>query len=249
MRFTSTTLRRAAAAATLVAVTACGGGGDGSDSPAANPPASGAPEGNGPGGPSVPNADVPVSFAVDGRLKLVGLGTTFEAFPIVLFRDGRALTDTGALIFPAGLAAHRAQYPTAWTQWRASGADVQILQTDGTWKTITANNVKAMAEGDFTVAGVYESVSVGSSLSLTVITSSQYTFTHAGAVGKGSYAVGESANVSAISTTPDKRGTYTVNGYRLTITLENGTVEQHVIVFDENNGDNIFIDGAMYSLR
>ncbi|MET0335330.1 MAG: lipocalin family protein [Rhizobacter sp.] len=224
-------------------LTACGGG-DGNDNGGGAPPSTPAP-----GGPATPVSDLPFSYAVDGRLKIVGLGFTYEAFPIVLFRDGRALTDTVGLIFPAGLAAHRAQYPATWTQWRASGADVQILQADGTWKTITASNVSAMATGQYTVAGIYESLSVGASPSMTVISSSQYTFTHAGAFGKGSYTIGDTATVGAIATTPDRRGTYTVDGHRLTLTLENGTVEQHVIVFKETDANYIFIDGAMYSLR
>ena len=50
----------------------------------AKPPASiGAGDPSPGGGTETPAADVPVSFAVDGRLKIVGLGFTFEAFPIV----------------------------------------------------------------------------------------------------------------------------------------------------------------------
>lgn len=55
--------------------------------------------------------------------------------------------------------------------------------------------------------------------------------------------------MGAIATTPDKRGTYTVDGSRLTLRLENGAVEEHAIVFDESDAQNIFIDGAMYSLQ
>ncbi len=83
--------------------------------------------------------------------------------------------------------------------------------------------------------------------SISIVASQQYTFTNAGAVAKGSYSVAEGASVSAISTTPDNRGTYTVQGHRLLINYENGTQEERVIMFDPRTPRFMFLDGVMYS--
>ncbi len=235
-----------AAITCALALSACGGGGDDGSSIAAAPtPASSTPV-------TPVNAD-PVavslmSFGVDSRLKLNALGGVYvEVFPIALFKDGRALADTTGLLHPAGLDAHRSQFPAAWTQWRQSGADLQVLQGNGTWKTLTSSTLPVAAD-DTRRVGIYESLSVASSPSISIIGSSTYTFTNAGAIGRGGYVVGDSANVSAISTTPNNRGTYSINGYRLNIAFENGAKEEHVIVVD-TRPQYIFIDGVLYAKK
>jgi hypothetical protein len=218
---------------------ACGGGDDGgSSSPQAPAASTGTPDADA-------AADVPASFTVDSRLKLNALGGVFlEAFPVALFQDGRALSDTTGLLYADGLAAHRTRFPTLWSQWRQNGSDLQVQQADGSWKTL--NGTLPLAGNGVRRAGIYQALSVAFSPSISVIASDQYTLTDVGAIGRGSYVVGSSANVGAIATTPDKRGTYTIDGYRLKITFENGAKEEHVIVVD-TRPQYLFIDGVMYS--
>lgn len=226
---------------TVLALSACGGGGSAETTPtAAATPAA-----------TDPVADSVAYFAIDGRLKLSPLGSLiYEAYPIALLKDGKALSDTAALIYPEGLDAHRAKYPDAWTQWRQSGSDVQVMQKDGSWKTFSGNNVQQPATATSQLAGIYNASSITSSPFLgSVIASTNYTFTSVGAVGRGEFVVGNTANVSAIATTPDKRGTYTVKGYKLSISSENGTKEEHAIVTEPDKPKYIFIDGTLYSLK
>ncbi|XVJ69065.1 MAG: hypothetical protein HEQ39_04920 [Rhizobacter sp.] len=247
---------------TTLALGACGGGGSDETStvdPAITPTTPTTPTTNTPpsttGAPTAqvdPVAESIVSFAVDSRLKLTALGSVYlEVFPVALFKNGGALSDTTGLIYPAGLDAHRSKFPALWSQWRQSGADVQVLQSNGSWKTITAANIMPKAVGNTRLAGVYESLSVSSTASfgLSIIASDKYTFTNVGAVARGGYNVGNSANVSAFTTTPNNRGTYTINGHMLRITYEDGSKEERVVVADPNKPKYIFIDGVMYSLN
>lgn len=252
----SATYRRGTAALLsaflICTLSACGGGGDGGGSSSEASPAPATPS---PGASAPPvaadaiNASI-LSFAVDSRLKLNALGgVSLEAFPVALFRDGRALIDTAGLIYPGGLEAHRIRYPDTWTQWRASGADVQVRQADGSWKTITASNVIPPASESTRLAAAYTALSVASSANfgMTLIASEEYTFTDVGAVARGQFNVGTSANVGAFATTPDRRGNYAIQGYRLSITYENGVREERAIVFNPARPEFVFIDGAMYS--
>jgi hypothetical protein len=222
---------------------ACGGGG--STDPAPTTPITP----NTPVGID-PVADSIVLFTTDSRLKLGPLGNlVFEAYPVALFKDGRALSDTTGLIYPGGLEAHRAKFPNTWTQWRQSGADVQVLQSNGNWNTITPVNNSPLIPENTRMAGVYKALSVASTplFDISIIASKNYTFTDVGAVGRGQFVVGTSANVGAISTTPNNRGTYTLSGYRLNISYEDGSKEEHVAVFDIKRPQYLFIDGVQYS--
>jgi hypothetical protein len=137
-------------------------------------------------------------------------GMSLEAFPVALFKDGRALSDTTGLLYAAGLEADRTRFPTVWSQWRQNGADLQVQQADGSWKTL--NGTLPLAGNNVRRAGIYKALSVAFSPSTSVIASAPYTLTDAGAIGRGSFAVGTRANVGAIATTPDKRGTCTIDG-------------------------------------
>jgi hypothetical protein len=224
-------------------LSACGGGGTEPVATSTQAPTTPAPVD--------PIAESVVHFAIDGRLKLSPLGSLiYEAYPIALFKDGKALTETAALIYPAGLDAHRAKYPDIWTQWRQSGADVEVLQKDGTWKKFSGLSVQPPATATTQLAGIYNATSLASSpIFGSIISSTEYTFTNVGAVGRGSFVVGDTASVTAISTTPDKRGTYTIKGYKLSISYENGTKSEHAIVTDPTRSKYIFIDGVMYTLK
>jgi hypothetical protein len=234
-------------------LSACGGSDGGSSDPVIAPQT---PVASGPVAPAA-TADTVVLFATDGRLKLTGLGSvSYEAYPIALFNDGRALSNTMGLLYPAGLEAHRAKYPSEWTQWRKKGADVEVLQSSGAW-TLIANvrdNLTPLAPSNVRLTGVYEAASVSSSLFMSIIASTKYTFTSSGGIGNGSFVVGNSTPptgsvTDVFATTPDKRGTYTIDGYRLNISYDSGVKEEHVIVVNQSWPRYIFIDGVVYTLK
>jgi hypothetical protein len=54
---------------------------------------------------------------------------TLKVIPIVLFRDGQALTQVKALSFPGGIEAHKHARPTAWTQWQRNGDQIEMLNS------------------------------------------------------------------------------------------------------------------------
>jgi hypothetical protein len=229
------------------ALSACGGGG-GDGNSTTEPSTESVEVTPTPETTTDPVAESIEAFVDDGRLKLGALGNLiFEAYPIALFKDGRALNDTTGLLYPGGLDAHRTSYPESWTQWRRSATGIEVRQSNGTWKAITSRPQPLAPEGTRR-AGVYEALSVASGAGLTIITSQNYTFTNTGVIGRGSYTIGEAPGLGAISTTPNNRGTYTINGYRLSISFEDGTKEEHVIVVDARPRY-LYIDGALYVLK
>jgi hypothetical protein len=256
MIYRQKTPRLLLALSAALVLSACGGGSS-TDTPDANAP--GAIQVQEPivTTPTV-KADAVALFAIDGRLKLTALGSlSYVAYPIALFNDGRALNDTTGLMYPGGLEAHRAKYPGEWTQWRRKGVDVEVLQSDGTWKlreAAASNNIVPLAPANVRLAGIYESLSVSSSLFMSIVSADKYTFTGAGGIANGAYVIGNTGPSSGtvggvFSTTPDKRGAYTIDGYRMSINYDNGAKEEHVIVVNPSQPKYIFIDGAMYTLK
>jgi len=78
----------------------------------------------------------------------------FAPCPVVLFKNGAALTDVEGLNYPQGLAAHRADKAGKWTQWRRHGERVQLMKKDG-WNDITYTAVYSALPKGFTLDGRY----------------------------------------------------------------------------------------------
>lgn len=186
----------------------------------------------------------------------VGYGgfLTTDIYPVVLFRDGRALTDVTGL---SDVAASRRAHPEDWTQWRRSAGRIEFMKK-GTWERIAFTKTYASLPPGFRLNGLFRRLSgtgnmgAGGSDSVTLVR--DYRFWPDGSVVRGS-AAGASASsgdssVVTRSTAPDARGEYRIDGLTLSITYGSGSTEQRMIVADPDNPKTaIWLDGEGYVQR
>jgi hypothetical protein len=193
--------------------------------------------------------DTKTGFGYGGML-------TFNPVPIVLFRNGDALRDVKGLNADGGLSAHKSANPDEWTKWRRSGAAIEILKSDG-WKKITYTKTMDRLPSGFTLQGSYRSTSGGGSLATgggdAVIAWSTMSFD-----AKGNFASGGGAGASSSSgagtvvtsgKAPNEYGTYTINGYTLTLNYADGRTERRMIVTEAADPKVIWLDGTGYTMR
>jgi hypothetical protein len=187
----------------------------------------------------------------------VGGFLTLKIFPVVLFRDGTALTDVQGLSFPDGLAAHRAANSSEWTRWRRQGGAYQLLK-DGTWTKLAFQQTYAALPADFRLAGRYRKLSgagtlaIGGSQSVSVV--SEYLFSGDGRVVK-SGVVGATGGAGDIGTAisqvqPSERGRYRIDGVTLVIRWDDGSEQRRILVTDPTDPKSaIWLDGTGYVRR
>jgi hypothetical protein len=208
-----------------------------------------------PAGPAAPLVGQIDSFGFDTRAAMgVGGFITTDIYPVVLFRDGRALTDVSGL---ADVAASRRANPEDWTQWRRGGGRIELMKKDG-WKRISFAKTYASLPPGFRLNGLFRRLSgtgtigVGGSDSVTLVR--DYRFWPDGTVVRGASAgssasTGESSVVTR-SASPDARGRYRIDGLTLAITYDNGARERRMIVADPNDPKTaIWLDGEGYIQR
>jgi hypothetical protein len=197
-------------------------------------------------------------FGFDTRVAMgVGGFITTKIFPIVLFRDGVALTEVEGLAFAGGLDAHRRAHPEYWTRWRREGQEYQ-LDKKGEWKKITFRKTYSTLPAGFRLDGHFTSLSgtgtiaIGGSSSVTAV--SEYTFTIDGRVVRGG-AVGSTssegnASVVTSNVAPSRRGRYEIQGVTLRIRYDDGSQELRILVTDpEDPKSVIWLDGRDYVRR
>lgn len=217
--------------------------------------------------PATPSATAPVSaatlalidsFAFDTRPKM-GLGgfIALDIFPVVLFKSGEALIDVEALRFPAGMAAHRAANPQAWSRWRRQGGTVQVMK-HGQWKDLPFDRTYASLPPDFRLSGRFRSTSgvgniaVGGQQSVTVV--DEYRFGADGSVIRtgavGSTAQAGDTTVVTRGGPAERRGRYRTDGLLLRIDYDDGSREQRVLITDPRKpGGVLWLDGESYVER
>lgn len=175
--------------------------------------------------------------------------------PVVLFKNGSALTDVEGLNHPQGVTAHRAAKPKNWTQWRRQGERVQLMKSDG-WKNITYTAVYSTLPKSFTLDGRFHSMSGGGNTALgggdAVAAWSDYLFRPDGTVqrdgGAGASSTSQAVSVTTRSTATSKRGRYRVDGLILAIDYDDGSKERRVIIADPKDGGKgtMWLDGEGY---
>jgi hypothetical protein len=198
------------------------------------------------------------SFGFDTRAEM-GFGgfIGLKVFPVVLFRDGTALTDVGGLGFAGGLAAHRRAHPADWTRWRRQGGEIQLLD-DTKWDKLAFRRTYATLPTDFRLIGRFRrlsgvgNIAVGGTQSVTAV--SEYEFTadgrvvRDGAVGSTASAGGTSVVTSAVAA--NRRGRYTIDGITLRIRYDDGSEELRILVTDPTDPKSvIWLDGDGYVRR
>lgn len=198
-------------------------------------------------------------FAFDSCTR-IGYGgmVMFTPCPVVLFRDGSALTDVEGLSDPQGIAANRAAQPKHWTQWRRAGERIQLMKADG-WKNITYTSVYSTLPKNFRLDGRFSSTSGGGNTALgggqAVIAWSDYLFRPDGSVRRDGGA-GASSNDSGVSVTTSskaagKSGRYHIEGLILVIEYDDGSSERRVIIADPKDAGTgtMWLDGEGYVVR
>lgn len=189
----------------------------------------------------------------------IGVGgfVTIKVYPVVLFRDGAALLDITALSDSGGLDAHRSRHPSDWTRWRYQGATVEI-QTRGTWKPLQFRQTYSALPPGFRLNGRFRSIggvgdlAIGGTSSVTVV--SEYTFATDGAVIRSGAAGASVSNrggpVVTSSTAKSGRGRCSIEGVRLRIAFDHGSVEARILVTNpQDDGSAIWLDGEGYVAR
>lgn len=170
--------------------------------------------------------------------------------PIALFKDGRALLDVATLINPGKLDEHRNRFPQFWTQWRASGVDVEIRNVrSGNWLRVKNEAVNPLPIKGTALIGSYHQstrIPVMSSFYGFILDStersSDYKFYEDGKVIRGNYFTRRGTD----HVPPRDRGKYIVDGFILYIAYEDGSQEVRSIAIDKRDSLYIFIDGITY---
>ena len=187
----------------------------------------------------------------------VGGFITTEIVPVVLFRNGDALTDVRGLTAPGGLAAHKAAQPAAWTRWQRAGGELQVARAKGFAK-LPFQVTSATLPAGFRLRGMYRRLGGAGTLGVggtsSVAAWDQFRFTADGAIerGGGAGARSEAGGTSTVTrgTSAGQRGTYRIDGLVLHITWDDGTTAQHILITDPDDPKGaIWIDGNSYVRR
>ena len=195
-----------------------------------------------------------VSFGFDSRAAMgVGGFMMMNIYPVVLFRDGTALTAVEGLGFQAGLDAHRAAHPSDWTRWRRQSGEYQ-LESKGKWEKLQFRKTYSTLPAGFRLNGRFSRTSGTGNIAMggtaSVIVESAYAFTTDGHVIRGGFAgsMNTSSDVSVVtrSVAANRRGQYTIDGITLRISYDDGSRVQFIIVTDPADPSVIWLDGASY---
>ncbi|WP_341887571.1 hypothetical protein [Variovorax sp. YR752] len=198
------------------------------------------------------------SFGFDSR-PTMGIGgfITTEIYPVVLFRDGRLLTDAEGLMFAGGPAAHQAAHPKDWTRWRRQGGELQIAGEKG-WEKLPFQSTFRQLPAGMRLDGLYRrlggtgNIAVGGTA--TVAAWNEYRFTPDGRVtrGGGAGARTEAGGGSVVtrSQAAGQQGSYRIEGVMLTIRYDDGSEEVRLIVTHPKDPRGaIWLDGQGYAQR
>jgi len=190
---------------------------------------------------------------------VMGIGgfLTTDIYPVVLFRNGDALTDVKGLSFAGGIEAHKRAHPGKWTRWRRQGGKLQLTQK-GKWNALSFPTTYPKLPDNFKLDGLFRSLSgtgtvaIGGSQSVSAWR--DYRFWADGRVvrggGAGGRTEGGGSSTVTSSTAPNQRGRYRVQGLTLQITYEDGSEERRILITDPKNSQSaIWLDGIGYTRR
>lgn len=197
-------------------------------------------------------------FGFDTRL-IMGVGgfLTTDIYPVVLLRDGHALTRVEGLAFPGSVAEHQSTHAKAWTRWRREGGELQIAGEKG-WRKLPFQTTYQRLPDGFRLNGLFRRLGGTGTLAVgggdSVVAWSEYRFSDDGRVVRGSGAGGQSetggTSVATQSIAPNRSGTYRVEGLMLHLTYDDGSTEDRVLIADPNDPTGaIWLDGAGYAQR
>jgi hypothetical protein len=206
-----------------------------------------------------PLADSIDSFGFDSRMRMDVGGFLYPVpVPVVLFRNGDALTDIEGLSFSSGPAAHKRAHPDLWTQWRRNGARIQLHDAKKGWRDLTYKTTYAKLPAGYALDGAYHSLSGSGTVAIggtdSVAAWREYAFGRDGRVvrggGAGAYAQIAGGATAISSVAPNQRGRYRIDGITLHIQYDDGAKEARIIVTDpEDPKAAIWLDGIGYKRK
>jgi hypothetical protein len=194
------------------------------------------------------------SFGFDTRATMgVGGFVGLAVYPVVLFKNGEALTDVEGLNFAGGIAAHKKANPDDWTQWRRAAGKLQTMGSRG-WSNLAYQVTYGRLPDGFRLNGTYRAMSGTGNVAIggdaSVVAWNQYTFTPDGRVVRGGGAGASNATVATGSVQPNQRGQYRVEGLMLNITYDDGSRESRMLITDPADAKGaIWLDGTGYAQR
>ncbi|SFF95019.1 hypothetical protein SAMN05518801_10493 [Novosphingobium sp. CF614] len=191
------------------------------------------------------------SFGFDTRSKMgIGGFIALEVYPVVLMKDGRALTDIELL-------SQGAVGSEDWTRWRRASGRIEILK-EGAWKALPFSRTYSTLPAGFRLDGRFQrlsgvgNVAVGGSQSVSAV--QEYQFSRDGTVtnadSAGSTGSADATSVATFSRAAGRTGRYRIDGLVLTIDWNDGASESHIIVTDPTDPKSvIWLDGRSYTRK
>jgi hypothetical protein len=190
-------------------------------------------------------------FAFDTRAGM-GLGgmVSIVVYPVVLFKNGQALTDVEGLGFAGGGDAHRRAQPRAGAQRRRAGGQVQTMER-GAWANLPFTAVYQRVPAGFSLNGRYQRTGGVGNIAMggtdAVTTWETYDFFPGGRVlkggGAGSQASGGDFSMVSRSVSPSQRGRYAIDGLTLVLTYDDGSMESAIFVTDPEDPSVVWLNG------
>ncbi|BAY66173.1 hypothetical protein NIES22_62860 [Calothrix brevissima NIES-22] len=194
------------------------------------------------------------SFGFNSRTKMgIGGFLTTDIYPVVLFRNGEALTNVEGLSFKGGIAAHKRANPDEWTRWRRQGGKLELAEK-GEWKALPFSKTYPKLPDNFKLNGLFRSLSGTGNVAIggsdSVVAWQQYRFFPDGRVLRGQGAGASNESVATNSVAPNQRGTYRVQGLTLYITYDDKSSERRILITDPQDPKSvIWLDGVSYVQR
>lgn len=176
----------------------------------------------------------------------------FDFQPVLLLESGDAVRNIGAINDRQGLDRHRKTSPEQWTRWRRAGDGIQILER-GRWNAFAPlDQMRQPLPKGAALDGSFSPLRGRSSDELSPFSWSRLKFDRSGRFsGSGGSPSRSSTSGRPWIVTSSKgrraAGTYTIDGFTLTLRRDDGQVEHHGIVTHPTSSYFIWVDGVQYT--
>lgn len=199
------------------------------------------------------------SFGFDTRPKM-GLGgfIALDIYPVVLFKDGTALTAVKRLADGGSAATLQQHHAADFTRWRRHGGELQLRDDKGGWKALPFQTTYARLPAGLRLDGLYRATAGGGNLAVggsqAVTAWDEFRFTPDGQVlrggGAGAQATAGGTSVVSGGRRAARSGSYRIDGLTLHIRYADGGSARHILIADpQDTRRTLWIDGEGYVRR
>lgn len=185
-----------------------------------------------------------------------GVGGSFYMVhvPMILLKDGTYFEDFDVPLADFDVAAAHTARPNAWGKWRKQGGTIQTQDSKGVWEKGDFYGPLPAAKPGEKLNGFYSTLSGGGDTAFggttMVVVTNDITFLPDGRFKAGRFAGGMTPDVTVRSENKTD-GTYSLNGYTLTLKYGDGRIERKAFAFMDNDGkkDAFHLNGTPYLLK